>query len=168
HGTLTKSGTTITLHVANPQVIPAGTYIRLEMVDIKNPPNPGSNYKITVTTRGPNQAIIDGSSQSPAYNIKQIGGADIAPDSIVPFVVERSSPVVSVPPLSYGFAQADCLPDERVVAGGFLQVQGSGNVNLLQTFRDLKSGNGWNVVMYNPEPVSLSYSAKAECMPALP
>ncbi|MGC1131727.1 MAG: S8 family peptidase, partial [Nitrososphaeraceae archaeon] len=33
HGTLTKSGTTITLHVANPQVIPAGTYIRLEMVD---------------------------------------------------------------------------------------------------------------------------------------
>jgi hypothetical protein len=167
-GTLTKSGTTITFHVANPEVIPAGTFIRLEMVDIKNPPNPGSDYKISVTTRGPNSIVIDGTSQSVAYSIKQIQGFDIAPDAIVPFVVERSSPIVSVAPLTYGFAQADCLPTERVVAGGFLQEQGVGNVNLLQPFRELKFQNGWNVVMYNPEPVTLSFSAKAECMPALP
>jgi hypothetical protein len=165
---LTKSGTTVTYHVTDPQVIPANTFIRLEMVDVKNPPTPSSNYKISVTTRGANQVVIDGLSLSPAYTIKQIGGADIAPDSIVPFVNERSSEIVNVAPLTYGFAQANCLPNERVVGGGFQQVESIGGINLLQTFREIKSGNGWNVVMFNPEPVEQSFSAKAECMPALP
>ncbi|MGC1134902.1 MAG: hypothetical protein WA941_18885 [Nitrososphaeraceae archaeon] len=92
HGFLTKSGTTVTLNIHTPVSIPAGTYIRLEMVDVKNPPNPGSNYNITVTTRGPDpdNSIIDGPSTSNAYIIKQVGTAEIASGSITKEKVSSS------------------------------------------------------------------------------
>lgn len=79
---VTKSGTTVTLDLNTPVSVPAGTFVRLEMVDIFNPPAAASNYMISVTTRDPANVPIDGPSLSPAYTIKQIGTNDIADNAV--------------------------------------------------------------------------------------
>jgi hypothetical protein len=76
-GALTKSGSTVTFDLHTPVSIPAGTFIRLEMVDISNPPNP-ANYKISVTTKDPSNIPIDGPSLSPAYTIRQVSSGMVA------------------------------------------------------------------------------------------
>jgi hypothetical protein len=77
-GTLTKSGTTLTFTVNNAVSVPAGTFIRLEMVNVKNPQFPSPVYKIAVTTRDPANMVIDGTTESTAYIVRQIAAGDIA------------------------------------------------------------------------------------------
>jgi hypothetical protein len=81
-GTLTKVGSTLTYEVTTPVSIPAGTFIRLEIVNVKNPSNPSTTFTATITTRDSGGAIIDGPSSTNVYSLRQIGTNDIADSSI--------------------------------------------------------------------------------------
>src|SRR5918996_634811 len=61
-GTLLKSGSSVTYDVTSPVVIPAGTFIRLEMFGIKNPSSPSTTFTATITTRDNGGNLIDGPS----------------------------------------------------------------------------------------------------------
>jgi hypothetical protein len=76
-GTLLKSGSSITYDVTTPLSIPAGTFIRLEMFGIKNPPQP-FNFAAIITTRDSSGNLIDGPSQTNVYAMKQIESNDVA------------------------------------------------------------------------------------------
>jgi subtilisin len=75
-------GSTLVYEIHNPVSIPAGTEIRLEYMNINNPPTPSSTYTVTVTTRDSSSLIIDGPTVSPVYVMKQIGTNDIANGAI--------------------------------------------------------------------------------------
>lgn len=77
-GTLTASGTTLTYTVKNPVEIPAGTYIRLEVGMINNPPTGGVPLIVTITTRGALNDVIDGPTSTNAYFMKQIQSDQLA------------------------------------------------------------------------------------------
>jgi hypothetical protein len=81
-GTLSKAGTTVTFTVNNAVSVPAGTFIRLELVNVKSPLSPSSAYQVTVTTRDPANGVIDGPTPSTAYNIRRIGSNDIADNAV--------------------------------------------------------------------------------------
>jgi hypothetical protein len=90
-GTASKSGQTITYTITNAVNVPAGTKIRLEFANINNPLNPSANYKVTVTTRNAANTPIDGSTQSTAYTMKQIGKNAIANNAITtPKIADNS------------------------------------------------------------------------------
>jgi hypothetical protein len=71
-------GSTLMYEVFNPESIPAGTEIRLEFMNIGNPPTPSNTHTATVTTRDSSSIIIDGPTVSPVYSMKQISTNDIA------------------------------------------------------------------------------------------
>jgi hypothetical protein len=82
-GTLLKSGSSVTYDVTTPVSIPAGTFIRLEMFGIKNPPVPDEpSLTATITTRDSSGNLIDGPSMTNAYFIRQIGTNDIANNAV--------------------------------------------------------------------------------------
>jgi hypothetical protein len=76
------SGSTLVYEVNDPVSIPAGTEIRLEFMNINNPPTASNTHTVTVTTRDSSSIIIDGPTVSPVYVMKQIGTDDIANGAI--------------------------------------------------------------------------------------
>jgi hypothetical protein len=178
-GTLLKSGSSITYDVTSPVSIPAGTFIRLEMFGIKNPTNPSTTFTADITTRDSGGNLIDGPSPTNVYTIKKIVSGDLADNAvtttkiadgaILPFVTERVGPEVSVAPLESDTSNAECLPGEQVVGGGFepnaLQLG-----NPITPIGSHKVGSGtWSVEMQNPSSDgNQNFHAVAECMPALP
>jgi hypothetical protein len=82
-GTAAKTGTNrITYTVDNAVSVPAGTEIRLVFTPLSNPSAPAPNYQVTVTTRDSIGNVIDGPTNSLAYNIKQINTNDIGDNAI--------------------------------------------------------------------------------------
>lgn len=75
-------GSTLIYRIHNPVSIPAGTEIRLEFMNINNPPTPSATNTVTVTTKDSSSIIIDGPTESPIYVMKQIGTNDIANGAI--------------------------------------------------------------------------------------
>lgn len=83
-------GSTLIYNVNSPVSIPAGTEIRLEFMNINNPPTPSNSDTVTVTTRDTSSVIIDGPTVSPIYVMKQIGTNDIANGAITANKVSSS------------------------------------------------------------------------------
>jgi hypothetical protein len=80
-GTLSVSGSVLNYTVSSPEVIPAGTPIRLEIGRII-PNSVGDNLKLTITTKRTSGQIIDGPSQSKGFPIYDIGTNSLADKSI--------------------------------------------------------------------------------------
>ncbi len=80
-GFFSKAGTTLTYNVQSAVNVPAGTFIRFELVNVKNPPNPSSSLQVTLTTKNNIGNVIDGPTPTSAYSIRQIGTSDIADDT---------------------------------------------------------------------------------------
>ncbi len=112
-GSLTKSGATVTLDVHTPVSIPAGTFIRLEMVDIGNPSLP-ANYKVSVTTRDPANVPIDGPSLSPAYTIRQVSTGMITDGAVTSGDIANSA--VTEPRVSDGAITTPKVADGAITS----------------------------------------------------
>ena len=82
-GTLAASaGEVLTYTVTNAVNVPALTNIRIQISNINNPATPSASFILTVQTRNPANAIIDGPTATSAYNIVQVGNAQIAPGAV--------------------------------------------------------------------------------------
>lgn len=71
-------GNTLIYSLNSPEVIPAGTAIRLEFQNIGNPPTPSTSNTVTVTTLDGSSLVIDGPTVSATYTLGQIGTGQIA------------------------------------------------------------------------------------------
>jgi hypothetical protein len=76
------SGQTVTFTLSSPVSISAGTKIRIEVGNIKNPINAAGNYQVSVTTKRSDDSTIDGPTSSSAFSIRKIGSATISDNSI--------------------------------------------------------------------------------------
>jgi hypothetical protein len=82
-GTLAASaGEVLTYTVTNAVNVPALTNIRIQISNINNPPTPSGSFTVSITTRNAANAIIDGPTATSAYNMVQIGNAQIAPGAV--------------------------------------------------------------------------------------
>jgi hypothetical protein len=82
-GTLAASaGGVLTYTVTNAVNVPALTNIRIQISNINNPTTPSASYAVSITTRNAANAIIDGPTNTFAYNIVQVGNAQIAPGAV--------------------------------------------------------------------------------------
>jgi hypothetical protein len=82
-GTLAASaGGVLTYTVTNAVNVPALTNIRIQISNINNPTPPSASYAVSITTRNTANAIIDGPTNTFAYNIVQVGNAQIAPGAV--------------------------------------------------------------------------------------
>jgi hypothetical protein len=82
-GTLSASaGEVLTYTVTNAVNVPANTIIRIQISNINNPATPNAAYTLTIQTRNPANAIIDGPTTTSAYNMVQVGNAQIAPGAV--------------------------------------------------------------------------------------
>jgi hypothetical protein len=176
-GTFSKAGTTMTFNVQTPVNVPAGTFIRFELVNVKNPPTASSSLQVSITTKDNMGNIIDGPTPTAVYNIKQLGTAEIADsaistpkiadDAILPQTIQQPSATINVPPQSKASATATCPSSHPTVTGGGFGV----GVNQEQFMHasDSNQGNQWIVVMYNSHPsATLSFGATATCMAPMP
>ena len=112
---------------------------------------PGTNYKVTVTTRNAPNTVIDGPTQSIAYKIKQMGTADIADDAITtnkiadgaisPKGLQRSGELVDVNSNSFGVAVVGCIAPEVIQGGGFGS-NSDGLLNVVSSFAIDTDGDG--------------------------
>jgi hypothetical protein len=166
-GALTMSGTTVTYTVTNAVSVPAGTLIRLELVNLINPPTQ-ADYKISVTTRNPANGVIDGPSLSPAYTIRQVSSGMIADGAIIPDVVNVFSATNFVAPQTQGTAFAPCPSTHPHATGGGVSAQfGSGGFLNLQ--ESIGVGSGWSADMFNTHTsTTFSYRTTATCMADMP
>jgi hypothetical protein len=82
-GTLAASaGEVLTYTVTNAVNVPALTNIRIQISNINNPPTPSGSFTVSITTRNAANAIIDGPTPTSAYNMVQVGNAQIAPGAV--------------------------------------------------------------------------------------
>ncbi|MGH9911330.1 MAG: hypothetical protein ACRD4J_04515 [Nitrososphaeraceae archaeon] len=82
-GTLSASaGEVLTYTVTNAVNVPALTNIRIQISNINNPPNPSASLTVSITTRNAANAPIDGPTPTTAYNMVQVGNAQIAPGAV--------------------------------------------------------------------------------------
>jgi hypothetical protein len=82
-GTLSAStGEVLTYTVTNAVNVPALTNIRIQISNINNPPTPSGSFTVSITTRNAANAIIDGPTATSAYNMVQVGNAQIAPGAV--------------------------------------------------------------------------------------
>jgi hypothetical protein len=58
------------------------TNIRIQISNINNPPTPSGPFTVSITTRNAANAIIDGPTATSAYNMVQVGNAQIAPGAV--------------------------------------------------------------------------------------
>ncbi|MPZ06271.1 MAG: hypothetical protein GEU26_07615 [Nitrososphaeraceae archaeon] len=65
-----------------PEVVPAGTEIRLDLANIANPPTPSLSNTVTVTTVDSSSLVIDGPTVSATYTLRQIVTDQIANNAI--------------------------------------------------------------------------------------
>jgi hypothetical protein len=77
-----STGQTLTYTVTNEVNVPALTRIRIQIANANNPQDPSNSLTVTITTRDSANNIIDGPTATNAYNIKQIGTADIADNAV--------------------------------------------------------------------------------------
>ena len=82
-GTLAASaGKVLTYTVTNAVNVPALTNIRIQISNINNPPTPSDSFTVSMTTRNAASGIIDGPTPTSAYNMVQVGNAQIAPGAV--------------------------------------------------------------------------------------
>jgi hypothetical protein len=128
-GTLAASaGEVLTYTVTNAVNIPVNTIIRIQMSNINNPPNPSNSLTVIITTRDPADAIIDGPTNTLAYNLKQIVTTDISNGAVTNAkiannalsleAIERPGPNTDIPPGMIIEATASCNLGEELVGGG--------------------------------------------------
>jgi hypothetical protein len=77
-GTLDISGNSLIYRLDDPVSVPAGTFIRLEIGNIKNPQTVDTQLAVTITTMGSAGSVIDGPTQTNAYFVHQIGTVHLA------------------------------------------------------------------------------------------
>jgi hypothetical protein len=68
--------------VTNAVNVPANTIIRIQISNINNPPTPSGSFTVSITTRNAANVIIDGPTPTSAYNMVQVGNAQIAPGAV--------------------------------------------------------------------------------------
>jgi hypothetical protein len=82
-GTLAASaGEVLTYTVTNAVNVPANTIIRIQISNINNPPTPSASLTVSITTRDAANLPIDGPTPTLAYNMVQVGNAQIAPGAV--------------------------------------------------------------------------------------
>jgi hypothetical protein len=82
-GTVSASaGEVLTYTVTNAVNVPANTIIRIQMSNINNPSTPGASFTVSITTRNAANGVIDGPTPTQAYNLVQVGNAQIAPGAV--------------------------------------------------------------------------------------
>jgi hypothetical protein len=82
-GTVSASaGEVLTYTVTNAVNVPANTIIRIQISNINNPPTPSASFTVSITTRNAANGIIDGPTATSAYNMVQVGNAQIAPGAV--------------------------------------------------------------------------------------
>jgi hypothetical protein len=180
-GTLAASaGEVLTYTVTNAVNIPTNTIIRIQMSNINNPPNPSASLTVSITTRDSADAIIDGPTNTQAYNIKQIVTTDIAngavtnakiaPDSLALGVAQRPGTAVNVPAGMAATAVAGCLAGESLVAGGIGFSGNAPDFRYLTGFID--PGPVWQVSAFNADTSApfdpMQIQSVALCVPTFP
>jgi hypothetical protein len=82
-GTVSASaGEVLTYTVTNAVNVPANTIIRIQISNINNPPTPSASFTVSITTRNAANGVIDGPTPTSAYNMVQVGNAQIAPGAV--------------------------------------------------------------------------------------
>lgn len=72
----------LTYTVTNAVNVPAYTIIRIQISNINNPPTPSASFTVSITTRNAANGVIDGPTATSAYNMVQLGNAQIAPGAV--------------------------------------------------------------------------------------
>jgi hypothetical protein len=73
-----SAGEVFTYTVTNAVNVPALTNIRIQISNINNPVTPSGSLTVSITTRHPSNVVIDGPTPTSAYNMVQVGNAQIA------------------------------------------------------------------------------------------
>ena len=102
------SSNTLIYTVNNPESISAGTNIRLEIGKIVNSNTAGS-FTVGITTKNTAGSVIDGSTQSSSFPIKDITGDDIADNSVTSGDIQDNT--ISGSDVSPGFMIRKTLND---------------------------------------------------------
>jgi hypothetical protein len=109
-GTLAASaGEVLTYTVTNAVNVPALTNIRIQISNINNPPTPSGSFTVSITTRNAANAIIDGPTATSAYNMVQVGNAQIAPGAVT--TTKIATGAVTTGDISTSFAFKRTLGD---------------------------------------------------------
>ena len=75
-------GEILTSAVTDEVKVPVNTRIRIQISNINNPPTPIGSLTVSITTRNDANMIIDGPTATSAYNMVQVGNAQIAPGAV--------------------------------------------------------------------------------------
>jgi hypothetical protein len=94
-------GNTIAYTVTNAVHVPAGVTFKIQLANINNPLNPNNAFTISITTRDPSNAIIDGPTSTSAYNMKQINAGGIANNAVTTPKIADESITSTKPAESY-------------------------------------------------------------------
>ncbi len=111
--------------------------------------------------------IIDGPTQSTAYNIKQIGANAIADGAInLPTDTQFGGVTTTVLPQASNTATASC-PTGQIAISGANFVPATGAEPFMQVVHSFKtSSTAWSVTMYNSHPTSsFTFFALVNCLP---
>jgi hypothetical protein len=191
-GTIAASGTTatgmtLTYTVTSEVNVPALTRTRIQVANINNPPDPSNSLTVTITTRNAANGVIDGPTSTSAYNMVQVGNAQIAPGAVTttkiasgavttgdiadgaiqPQTISRTGTQVSVLPGSFNAGIASCLSEETAVGGGLRIV--TGGERFLTLAGSSSVGTGWFIEMFNTDSVNThSFFPNVNCMPEMP
>jgi hypothetical protein len=191
-GTLAASaGEVLTYTVTNAVSVPALTNIRIQISNINNPATPSASFILTVQTRNPANAIINGPTATSAYNIVQVGNAQIAPGAVTttkiatgavttgditdgavrPQVIERVGSVVSVPSGERVGGNTFCnIFASEVAIGGGPFVSPGAEPFLTITNTGPLAVDQWFTEMYNSDsaPGEKTFVPKVICMLPMP
>jgi hypothetical protein len=112
-GTLAASaGEVLTYTVTNAVNVPALTNIRIQISNINNPPTPSGSFTVIITTRNAANGVIDGPTPTSAYNMVQVGNAQIAPGAVT--TTKIASGAVTTGDLANGAVTTTKIADDAV------------------------------------------------------
>jgi Matrixin len=110
-GTLAASaGEVLTYTVTNAVNVPALTNIRIQISNINNPSTPSGSLTVSITTRNAANSVIDGPTPTSAYNLVQVGNAQIAPGAVT--TTKIATGAVSSTDIAQSFMKRVTLNDD--------------------------------------------------------
>jgi hypothetical protein len=109
-GTISASGQTLTYTVTNAVNVPALTNIRIQISNINNPSTPSGSLTVSITTRNAANSVIDGPTPTSAYNLVQVGNAQIAPGAVT--TTKIATGAVSSTDIAQSFMKRVTLNDD--------------------------------------------------------
>jgi hypothetical protein len=77
-----SAGEVLTYTLTNAVNVPANTIIRIQMSNINNQATPSNSLTVSITTRNAANGVIDGPTPTSAFNMVQLGNAQIAPGAV--------------------------------------------------------------------------------------